>query len=63
LIWLTKHTPFSRQTSDNYRMVYVGRDEPKLLTVSNLTEAYRLLRKAKAQRSPKPQVNPADFAD
>jgi hypothetical protein len=41
LPWLKVNVPFSRQTADNYRHIYAERD--KLLNVSNLSQAYRLL--------------------
>jgi hypothetical protein len=67
LKWFAKHMPFSTQTADNYRMVYQRWEELKGQPVRNLTEAYRLLRKAskvakdKVKRPGKLKVDPADF--
>jgi Protein of unknown function (DUF3102) len=69
LPWFTKNIKFSTQTADNYRMLYTRQAELKFLTIRNLTDAYRLLRNAdkllkdKVRRTPKVQVNAADFAD
>lgn len=49
--WLnwTDQLPFSDRTARNYIRVYENRDNPKLETVSNLKEAYRLLAEPKAE--------------
>jgi hypothetical protein len=41
LPWIDANLPFSRQTADNYRRCYEDKD--KLLSVGNLTDAYKLL--------------------
>ena len=69
LPWFTKNIKFSTQTADNYRKVYTRQAELKFLTIRNLNDAYQLMRNAdkllkdKVQRTPKVQVNAADFAD
>jgi Protein of unknown function (DUF3102) len=43
LPWMRDNLEFSRQTADNYRKLYDRRAEIKMPTISNLTEAYRIL--------------------
>jgi len=54
--WLnwTEQLPFCDRTARNYIRVYENRDNPKLETVSNLKEAYRLL----AEPKPEPKAEP-----
>lgn len=49
LVWLHANVEFSQQTASNYMRVFRERDKLKLLTVSNLTDAYALLAEPKAE--------------
>jgi Protein of unknown function (DUF3102) len=59
LPWLKANVEFSRQTADNYRRVYEKREDIKLLSVGNLTDAYRLL--ASGTDEPDTQARDYDF--
>ncbi len=48
LPWIENNLPFSKQTANRYMTAWDRRGELKLLTVSNLTEAYKLLEAPKA---------------
>jgi hypothetical protein len=55
LPWLKANVQFSRQSADNYRRVYDLKVQGKLLSVSNLSDAYRLLAPTKAAPVEKPE--------
>jgi hypothetical protein len=43
LPWVQKHLPFTERTARNYMRIYENRERLKSETVSDLTQAYRLL--------------------
>lgn len=61
LPWLQKNISFSRQTADNYRRVFEQRD--KLLKVSNLADAYRLLEEPPRHSSQVPPWAKLDYSE
>jgi hypothetical protein len=57
--WCEENLPFSQKSVSNYMRVYAQRDDPKLVTVTNLTDAYKLLTpkpKKRVLKPPEPEV-------
>ena len=59
--WVDKHLDFSRTTASSYMDLHKYRD--KLQTVCNLTDAYALLKRRKADKSRKKPDDPKQAAD
>jgi hypothetical protein len=56
LPWLQANVQFSQKTASNYMRLFEHRDDPKLVNITNLTEAYALLSPLKS--GPPPRLSP-----
>ncbi len=55
LKWLKGNVPFSQKTAFRYMQLYHRKDELKLVTVTNLQQAYKLLAAPETEITPKPK--------